>query len=310
MEELVNIDEFYSTEQERIKGYSKDDNSVQESFLKTVHIEDDVIPAHICDWIIEKAEEKGTEMGSWTSSRHKAYPTTDIPVVTIESIRNTLANIVYTDIFPIFSSVFGIEKYFLGINDLFVVKYDMYGQQSLEAHKDGSVFSFSILLNDPKDFEGGGTQIMSTKEIYKLNKGGVLVHSGYNRHAGVKITDGFRYLLVGFINYVPHLSCTCESCQKNKQTHWNKMNTKHTHPNTQPPPHPNTQPPPQPQEDHMHSHTHSGSCPQHPDQKHEWEKKVMQWEMQQEEDRRRLAIAQREQQRVNNPPQRSRMFLM
>ena len=320
--DVEDINELYATEQEKIKNSSKDSDSIQNSFLKEVHIEEDIIPHNICDWIIEEAEQKAKQMGSWTSSRHKAYPTTDIPVVAIESIRNTLANIVHTDIFPVIRKIFGIEKYFLGINDLFVVKYDMYGQQSLEPHKDGSVFSFSILLNDPKDFEGGGTQIMSTEEIYKLNKGGLLIHSGYNKHSGVKITSGLRYLLVGFINYVPLPSCKCESCQKRKQLNWGKMNTKEEcgcsecmkKMPTQPkdlahtPPKDLAQPP---------IHTHNKSCPQHPQQKHEWEERVKQWEIQQEEDKRQAAAnvarfvadARTKQPTVRRRPGRS-MFMM
>jgi len=317
--ESYGIDELYTAEQNKNK--SKDDDSIQNSFLKEVHIEENIISHNICEWIIKNAEEKATEMGSWTSSRHKAYPTTDIPVAALESIKNTLSNIVHTDIFPIISKIFSIEKHFLGINDLFVVKYDMYGQQSLEPHKDGSIFSFSILLNDPKDFEGGGTQIMSTKEIYKLNKGDMLIHSGYNRHSGVKITSGLRYLLVGFINYAPLPSCSCEPCQNKKQLSWGKMNTKEqcacsqcmkktdaqnvltqAQKNLGQPQNVLAQPP---------IHTHNESCPQHPGHKTEWEEKVIQWERQQEEDKKQAAVqaVRMKQSQIRAPP-RPRMFMM
>ena len=43
--------------------------------------------------------------------------------------------------------------------DLFVVRYSVEegGQRALELHRDGSMLSFTLLLSEPTDFEGGGT---------------------------------------------------------------------------------------------------------------------------------------------------------
>ena len=37
-------------------------------------------------------------------------------------------------------------------------------------------------------------------KTFKIDKGAVLVHSGKRSHAGVEITSGRRFLLVGFID--------------------------------------------------------------------------------------------------------------
>ena len=41
--------------------------------------------------------------------------------------------------------------------DVFVVKYDQRGQRELAVHRDNGLLTFSLLLSDPTDFEGGGT---------------------------------------------------------------------------------------------------------------------------------------------------------
>jgi predicted 2-oxoglutarate/Fe(II)-dependent dioxygenase YbiX len=85
-------------------------------------------------------------------------------------------------------------------SDIFVVKYDMNGQQELESHSDGSNITISIMLSDTKDYMGGGTHFESDQTVYYLEKGDILIHNGKDRHAGLKITKGTRYVLVMFIN--------------------------------------------------------------------------------------------------------------
>ena len=87
--------------------------------------------------------------------------------------------------------------------DLFFVKYEAVegGQRSVGLHRDGSSLSFNVLLNDAGDFRGGGTYFdHPVNRTFKIGKGEVLVHSGKRSHAGVEITAGRRYLLVGFID--------------------------------------------------------------------------------------------------------------
>ena len=66
-------------------------------------------------------------------------------------------------------------------------------------HHDGSFLSFNILLSDTNDFNGGGTYFDDGLTTH-LEQGDILIHSSRIRHAGLPITKGTRYLLVGFIN--------------------------------------------------------------------------------------------------------------
>jgi predicted 2-oxoglutarate/Fe(II)-dependent dioxygenase YbiX len=66
-------------------------------------------------------------------------------------------------------------------------------------HRDGSFLSFNILLSHAADFEGGGTYFDDGLTAY-LEQGDILIHSSKIKHAGLPITKGTRYLLVGFLN--------------------------------------------------------------------------------------------------------------
>jgi len=86
---------------------------------------------------------------------------------------------------------------------MFFVKYEACegGQRSVGLHRDGSSLSFNVLLNHPAEFQGGGTYFDHPLDrTIKIEQGAVLVHSGRRRHAGVEITSGQRFLLVGFID--------------------------------------------------------------------------------------------------------------
>ena len=97
------------------------------------------------------------------------------------------------------------------LSDVFFVKYSAAPgeQRELVPHVDGSIFSFNILLNDPHDFDGGGTWFESGGgRTVNLGRGAAVAHSGQARHSGVAISRGERYLLVGFVGCSPYPYCT------------------------------------------------------------------------------------------------------
>lgn len=67
-------------------------------------------------------------------------------------------------------------------------------------HVDDCTVSISILLSDPSDFNGGGTKYEHDNVTYKVEKGDMLMHTGEDRHCGLKITSGKRYLLIFFLD--------------------------------------------------------------------------------------------------------------
>lgn len=173
--------------------------------LNRIHIVNNFFSHSMCKWIIDEANKYALKNGGWTVKRHKNYPTTDIPITYIPSLSTPLMNYCIAHILPLISKNYKMNYYFLSISDLFIVKYDVDGQNYLDWHRDGSIISFNILLND--DFTDGGTAIEHISEngteerIYNTNKGDLLIHPGKLKHSGLQITSGSRYILVGFIEY-------------------------------------------------------------------------------------------------------------
>jgi hypothetical protein len=171
-----------------------------------------ILRQETCQSIINSAERLASKNLSnnkfinnlgWTSHRHNNYPTTDIPLVDLPVWKDLFNRFVINQIFPHLESYTNIDKSLFHIKDIFVVKYHYKRQNYLPIHKDGSEFSFNILLNSESEFEGGGTKFFTVNnnyELYKLNQGDMLIHSGKVKHSGNPITSGVRYIIVGFIS--------------------------------------------------------------------------------------------------------------
>ena len=153
----------------------------------------------ICNYIVGECERYAKHNGGWTVDRHTKYPTTDLPVDKIPSIFGLILETLKTITARVTASYGLCDKMVINVKDLFVVKYSDDAQNRLEMHCDGSFLSFSILLNDASDFEGGGTYFDDGLTC-RLNKGDMLLHSSQIKHSGLPITKGKRYLLVGFLN--------------------------------------------------------------------------------------------------------------
>ncbi len=205
----TNDTEFLLEDLKKLRRIIQKKILTQGSLYKYIYLPD-VLPNNLCDFIICESEKYALTNISkdnpdgWTRSRHQNYPTTDLPIKNIPSLETFVYNFVKIDVFELISKTYSVNKYFLDCNDIFIVKYKHDGQNHLSRHKDGCAFSFNILLNSPKEFEGGGTIIeQDGKEILVSNtKGGLILHSGQCYHQGNAITKGTRYILVGFVSYL------------------------------------------------------------------------------------------------------------
>ncbi|CAO3613186.1 unnamed protein product [Cunninghamella echinulata] len=167
-----------------------------------------------CQHIVNKLIPELTN--EWTTLRHKAFPTIDIPLNTTPCLQYLIPILYERLIEPIIAPYFGFGPSQLGFRDVFLVLYDAEnkknGQTGLAPHKDGSLISFNILINSPTDYEGGGTffytessspTLTSTKKngilIKPSQQGDCVIHCGKILHQGVDITKGKRMIIVGFI---------------------------------------------------------------------------------------------------------------
>lgn len=152
------------------------------------------------NWLPSKAIKAAEEYNSWTTGRHHLYPTTDIPAINLPNgMGKATLDLATRVILPSIAFAFDTPLERLNFKDMFVAKYEPKGQPGLGRHTDGSAYSFNMLLSDPKgDFEGGGTWIEPVG-LVKPEMGDVLMHRGSILHEGCPVTDGARYVLVGFV---------------------------------------------------------------------------------------------------------------
>jgi len=84
-----------------------------------------------------------------------------------------------------------------------LVKYDTSkkARMKLDMHTDKSEWTFLIALSNGcgVDYEGGGTYFECLDATVHIQRGHALVFPGKLRHCGKKITNGLRFLLVGFL---------------------------------------------------------------------------------------------------------------
>ena len=160
-----------------------------------------IYSADMCRYIINESEKYATHNGGWTTSRHSAYPTTDLPVDKIPSIFGIILETLKTIMKRISISYELHNDMTIDVKDLFVVKYSHDAQTHLEMHTDASFISFNILLNESSEFEGGGTKFEDGL-THHSQQGDLFIHSSLVKHSGSTITKGIRYLLVGFVDVI------------------------------------------------------------------------------------------------------------
>lgn len=180
-------------------NYILENNNIRYNRFLQRFIYKNIYSKDLCNWIIDESEMYAKNNNGWTTKRHDNYPTTDLQV---EKITNIFPFILksFETINSLIKESYGLsENILLDINDLFIVKYEYNNQNYLELHTDGSFITFSILLSNSTDYEGGGTYFDDGLTV-KINQGDLLIHNSRVKHSGLPITMGKRYLLVGFIN--------------------------------------------------------------------------------------------------------------
>ena len=90
----------------------------------------------------------------------------------------------------------------LRVLDGFLVRYQAGKQASLPTHCDQSLVSFTLALNDPSEYEGGGTWFRGLGRAIDVPAAGhAVMFPGLVEHGGHPITRGRRYIVVLFMGY-------------------------------------------------------------------------------------------------------------
>ena len=129
------------------------------------------------------------------SDRHASYSTCDFPVDECEELEAFLESTDFPRrLYDQFAELYNVDSDELSFIDLFVAYYqakldgdngDTDGDENesnimdrLELHRDGSLFSFSLLLNPPGEFQGGGTFYDALRDVDPADCEQGILHSG------------------------------------------------------------------------------------------------------------------------------------
>ena len=177
-----------------------------------VRTESRVISLEECAWVVAQAEAHAAARGGWSTSRHVAYATTDIPLHTIDTLRAWFPRVLHERLFPLVASAPAFRALLepiggaraLRVHDCFVVKYTgatdgAEQQKELHAHKDQALISFTIGLNSVSEYDGGGTYFEALDQTVPTDAGHFTAFASTLVHAGVAVTRGTRYVLVLFL---------------------------------------------------------------------------------------------------------------
>ena len=171
-----------------------------------------------CRQLIEWAEAHDDQ---WTTSRHYAVPTNDVPVHKVPPLLNWFVDWMDATVCPLLARQFGVSPDFY-VHDAFVVRYEACQQHNhLPLHYDESTHSLVLALND--EYEGGGTYFYDHQTIISPSQGSLVSFRGDRlRHGGNVITKGARFILAVFLYHdcekkrPPSLQGVLKSSKKSK----------------------------------------------------------------------------------------------
>ena len=134
-------------------------------------------------------------------------PTTDVPLASLPSLLPWFNKELGERLLPALSNRYpeaaDVRK--LRVLDCFLVRYAAGAIVAADALGQ-SLLSFTIQLNGPSEYEGGGTWFEKLGMALDGGGGRVVMFPGKVEHGGAPITSGERYVIVLFMGYARNKS--------------------------------------------------------------------------------------------------------
>lgn len=161
---------------------------------KRLFVTPNLVSGETCRQLIQWAK----EIPTWTTSRHYAVPTNDIPIHQVPTLLEWFQEFMTTTCQSLLRQQFGTTRRFY-VHDAFLVRYQASAQSHfLPLHYDESTHSMVVALND--DFEGGGSYFYTVHQTISPSTGSVVSFRGNQLlHGGNVVTRGVRYIVAIFL---------------------------------------------------------------------------------------------------------------
>lgn len=165
---------------------------------RRLFIAPNVVSSSTCRQLIALAQEYASKKGGWTTSRHYAVPTNDIPIHQAPRLLDWFVPWFHNDVIPLLQDQFQTNQHFY-VHDAFLVRYTACSSSHfLPLHYDESTHSLILALNS--DFEGGGTYFYSLDHASTPSSGSLASFRGNQLlHGGNVVTKGERFILAIFL---------------------------------------------------------------------------------------------------------------
>jgi hypothetical protein len=188
--------------------------SIPSSSSPSLFLAPKIVDLSTCQNLISMALDYAKTNGGWTTSRHYAVPTTDLPTHKVPRLLEWFQKWMSHILFPLLEDQFlkendcdEMEKNRFYVHDAFLVRYEATASSHfLPLHYDESTHSCVLTLND--DYEGGGTYIYDLDQSITPPAGSLISFRGNKcLHGGSPVTHGIRYILAIFLYLDKDTAC-------------------------------------------------------------------------------------------------------
>jgi Flp pilus assembly protein TadD len=155
-----------------------------------------------CEHVIAMADDHANNAGGWGKIPAGRYDVHGGWVKDIKGVKEWFDNKLRTRLYPCLRALFpdaAGDGSTLRVQSAYLFKYTAETGAATVVHVDSGLLSFTIALNEPDQYEGGGTWFESVDRLVEMPRGHVTFRPGHVRHQGRPLTRGTRYMIGGFI---------------------------------------------------------------------------------------------------------------